>query len=284
MSKNKGRVRAIHVMAQANFESWMYSSRTCFMFLFVTAFCYVVCGNHAQAIQGLNMHWGETLFYILYNGCNITMTSILFLITISEIPQRMGYQYNMLIRSNRIDWLYSQLLYCVWMVLAMTLLVVFCASVFVLPSVIFKSGWSEDLRIAQGIITEEEALVPSFIRQNFTPFSACLYALLPMFLFWITMVSVVLVFSLFGAPVIGLVFYALMLMGNVVFMVEMIAGIPMPIYYATLNNITVGWPEKEFVKYNQAMVGYVVVLLTLFIIMFFRVKRIDLEFDSARRM
>lgn len=281
MSNRWKRVRIVHVMAQANFESWIHSPRTWIMLLFVTAFCYVVCHNHEQMVQELGVHWGETMFYILYNGCNITMTSILFLVTISEIPRRMGYQYNMLIRSTRNQWLCSQLLYCLWMTLTMILLVIVCAGIFILPGITLGGGWTDDLRIASGIMMEENALVPTFIRQNFTPLTACLYALLPTFFFWFSMVCIVLLFSLFGVPLVGLLFYALMLVGNVVFMVEMIGNIPMPIYYATLSNITIGCSGKEFTKYNQAMIGYGAVLSTILIVMFFRVRKNDLEFDFA---
>ena len=87
----------------------------------------------------------------LRRACNITMTSILFLITVSELPRRMGYQYNMLIRATRYQWLCSQILYCLWMTLLMLLLVVLCAAIFILPGVAPGNGWTDDIRIMQGL-------------------------------------------------------------------------------------------------------------------------------------
>lgn len=286
MSRLMKDIKAVHVMARANFDSWMHSPRTWIMLLFVISFCYMVCNGHVRMLraQQFQVHWDETLFYILFNGCNITSTSILFLVTISELPRRMGYQYNMLIRSTRSQWLVSQILYCLWMTLCMLALVTLCVSLFILPGVVAGSGWTDDLRIAQEVITADEALVPAFIRNNFSPFAACLCALLPMFLFWITMVFIVFLCSLFGAPLVGVLAYALMLIGNVVFMVEAMGNIQMPIYYATLSNITAGWVDEEFKKVAQALVGYAIVIFMLLVAMFIRAKRADLEFNTEQRL
>ena len=286
MNKIIKKLQAVHVMAKGNFDSWMHSPRTMIMLLFVVALCYMVCGSHARMLRtmGFEAHWDETLFYVLFNGCNITMTSILFLVTVSELPRRMGYQYNMLIRCTRGQWLGSQILYCLWMTLCMLVLVILCTSVFILPGVAAGSGWTDDLRITQGFITADEALVPAFIRGSFSPLGACLYALIPMFLFWLSMVFVVLLCSLLGAPIVGVLAYALMLVGNVVFMVEALGNLPMPVYYATLANITTGWVDQEFMKVNQALRGYAVVIIVLLAAMGLRIKRTDLEFNAGQRM
>lgn len=286
MNKARNRLRAIHTMAQANFETWAHSPRTWIMLLFVIALCYVVCNTHVRMIQalGYTVHWGETMFYFLHNGWNITMTSILFLITVSEMPRRMGYQYNMLIRATRREWLFSQFLYCLWMALSMILLVMICAAIFMLPGIAPGSGWTDGERIAQEIITEQEALVPSFIRNSLSSFAACIVALLPMLLFWLSMVLVVLFCSLMGASVLGVLLYVVMLVGNVVFLMETFGGFPMPIYHATLSNITSAWPDSEWFKLFQAMAGYVIALGALMGGMLVRVLLVDLEFDAGQRI
>ena len=126
--------------------------------------------------------------------------------------------------------------------------------------------------------------MPAFIRGSFSPLGACLYALIPMFLFWLSMVFVVLLCSLLGAPIVGVLAYALMLVGNVVFMVEALGNFPMPVYYATLANITTGWVDQEFMKVDQALRGYAVVIIVLLAAMGLRIKRTDLEFNAGQRM
>jgi len=286
MNRLLNTLKSTHVMARANFDSWMHSPRTILMLLFVVGLCYVVCGSHIRMLRATTyeVHWDETLFFILSRGSNITMTSILFLVTVSELPRRMGYQYNMLIRSTRNQWLYSQIFYCLWMTLCMIVLVSVCAAIFIIPGVVPGSGWTDDLRIAQGIISPDQALVPAFIRENYTPLAAYLLALVPMFLFWIAMVFVVLLCSLLGAPILGVLVYALMLVANVVFMVEALGNFPMPMYYSTLINITAGWPGMEFTKISEALSGYGIAIMALVACMTLRIKWSDLEFNAEQRM
>lgn len=272
--------KSIFVMAKANFDSWMHSPRTWIMLAFVITFCYIVTNSFIHGVEGLGykLHFGESLFYMLYNGCNITMTSILFLITVSELPRQIGFQYDMLIRSTRIQWLISQLVYCLWMALCMLVLTVFSVSLFIFPTAQHGQGWSETTLIASGSLQGHEALIPAFIRHSFSPQIACLYAMLPMLLFWLAMVFVILLFSLLGVPLVGVMTYGLMLVANVVFLVETFGGFPMPVYFATLSNITSGWPENELVKFAEAMVGYGATILALLTCMFIRVKKTELTF------
>lgn len=276
------KIRAICTMAKANFDSWLNSPRTLIMFLFVGAFSYVVTNNFRISIENLPYDLGflEAVFYMIFNGCNITMTSVLFLITVSELPRRIGFQYNMLIRSSRNLWLFSQILYCLWMVLLMLGLVTVCTSMVLAPVTSLNNEWCEAKLIAEKKLLSHESLIPAFIRNNFTPITACLYALLPMFLFWLAMVLVILFCGMFNVPSLGVILYALMLVANVVFMLEFIGGIPMPIYYSTLNNIIRGAEGREWGKITDAMIKYSIMILTLVFGMFIRAKKADLIFIS----
>lgn len=271
---------SLHTMAKANFDSWLHSPRTWIMLSFVITFCFIVAGSFIRTVSNLSykFHFTEALFYMLYNGCNITTTSILFLITVSELPRQIGFQYSMLIRSTRLRWLTSQVIYCFWMVLFMLALVVISVSFFIAPATQSGQGWSETNLILTNQILKHEALIPVFIRDNFTPFTACLYALLPMFLFWFSMVFIILLFSLMNLPLAGVLFYALMLVSNVVFMLETIGNFPMPIYFATLCNIISGSPDKEWFQLSKAFIGYVTIIITLLVAMGLRVRKSDLRF------
>lgn len=81
-------------MALANFDSWLRSPRTILMLLFIAAICYLqMCGYEMKLNEtGYTMHLGETLFYEFKFGCNMPMTTVLFLIMVSELPRRIAYQ------------------------------------------------------------------------------------------------------------------------------------------------------------------------------------------------
>ncbi len=278
------RIQTIDIMARSNFNSWLYSPRTWIMLSFVITFCYVVTSNFIGSIQVYSycFHFTESLFYLLYNGCSITTTSILFLITISELPKRVSYQYNMLIRSSRIEWLESQMLYCLWMTLCMMALTVLSTSLFLAFHSLPGNGWTETAQIASEVIQENEALIPTFIRSAFMPWTACLYAMIPMFLFWLTMTFVVLLFSICRIPFVGLMTYAFMLVANVIFMVDPFYDFPMPIYYATLNDIISGLAGQEFLKVEEASIGYGIAIVILMASMCIGVKKTDLVFHSEQ--
>ena len=99
-------------MALANFDSWLRSPRTILMLLFIAAICYLqMCGYEMKLNEtGYTMHLGETLFYEFKFGCNMPMTTVLFLIMGSELPRRIAYQQYSLIRSSRCRWMAAQLL------------------------------------------------------------------------------------------------------------------------------------------------------------------------------
>ncbi len=281
-SKIAKQLKSINVMAKSNFESWIHSSRTLIMLLFVVAFCYVVTSNHVQSMlyRGYQLHFFESLFFLLNQGCSITTTSVLFLITCSELPRRIGYQHNLLIRSSRTKWLESQMIYCVWMTVSMLILIVISTSAFISIHVLPGSGWSDVARIASGTIQENEAAIPFFIRSAFEPWQACLVAMVPMFMFWLTMIFVVLLFSLCQMPIVGFMIYALMLVADIVFMVESFGDFPMPIYYATLYNITSGAGGMELAKVQEVFLIYGALIIGLIFLMFICVRKTDLCFLS----
>ena len=118
-------------MALANFDSWVHSPRTVLMLLFIIAICYLqMCGYKMTLNEtGYTMHMGETLFYEFNFGCNMPMTTALFLIMVSELPRKIAYQQYSLIRSSRWKWMVAQILYCFMMVAAMVALILICIAI-----------------------------------------------------------------------------------------------------------------------------------------------------------
>lgn len=272
----------IFEMAISNVDSWLHSPRTLFMLAFYIAFSYVVCHNYICDMENINyqVYWGESLYHILSNGCNVTMTSILFLISISEIPSHTGYHSYMLIRSSRFRWLLSQILYCFIAATIAFILVAVSVAIFILPPyTTLTNGWSDEVRLAHKIIYEEDALVPYYIRTTFSPVSAIFIAGFPTFLFWFTMALIILLCSLFKVPFIGIGLYAVLLIANVVFLSEAI-DISMPIHYATLSNIIAGSSDDAEKKLVIALSGYILFTVFLTLIMKIKIKRTDLRFNE----
>lgn len=288
MAKGKIRpsARSLLSIAGANLDSWVRSPRTLLMLLFVFAMCYVQIRGFGVTLDRVHftMHFGETLFYELNIGCNMPVTSILFLITISELPRRISFQNYSLIRSTRRRWLNAQILYCLFMVFIMIILMVLCVSAFSVLITTPGEGWSDTERIANKIILPEEALIESYIRERFTPLTANLIALLPIFLFWFTMVMVVLFCSLIGAPIVGVMLYAFLLTANVTILFEAIPGLSLPMHFATLKNITAGYKNAEMLHLIQTLCGYFFINILLITAMHLRIRFVDLNFYADNRL
>lgn len=273
--------KGIYTIAKANSISWVYSTRTISLFAFVAAFCSVVVHNHLRSMEGMgiSLSFGESLFILINNGFSITTMSTLFLLMVSEIPIQTGYQYKLLIRSSRTQWILSQVLYCLWMVMCMLLLTVTCTSVFL--SISAKSNnnnWSAIIETS----VQQRPIIPTYIHERFSPFSACLFAILPIFFFWLTMVLIILSFSLSKLPQLGLMVYMTMLVSNVIVLVEPIGSAVMPIHYSTLQNITSNAVGMEIETILKVFLFYLLIDVLILIFMMFQVHRADISFRAAK--
>ena len=285
-------------MALANFDSWLRSPRTILMLLFIAAICYLqMCGYEMKLTEtGYTMHLGETLFYEFKFGCNMPMTNLrhrfltpifiisLFLIMVSELPRRIAYQQYSLIRSSRCRWMAAQLLYCLMMVVAMIALIALFIALMALPLVTPGNGWSDAARIASGEIEPYEALISEFILNNYTPFTATLLAMIPVFCFWLTMVFVILMFGVWGSPVFGVLMYAFLMVANVTILFEAFPfQLILPIQYATLDNIISSYDGKEIQQFLKVMGVYAALIVSLVAVMMISVKRVELNFHAESK-
>lgn len=274
-------------MATANFDSWMRSPRTLVMLLFIIAICYLQMCGYKMTLErtGYTMHFGETLFYEFNFGCNIQMTTTLFLIMVSELPRKISFQQYSLIRSSRWRWTMAQILYCLMMVVAMLLLILLFISLFALPLVTEGAGWSDTGRIEQGLIQPEEALIETYIRNQFSPLGAFMIALIPTFCFWLVMVLVILLFGLWGKPVFGVLVYAFIMLAHLTIYFEYFPiPISMPLHFATLRDLVTGCEGQEIAELMKVIGGYVVFLAGLVITMLISVKRAELNFYADNRL
>ena len=286
-AKRRPGSKSAAAMAKASLDNWLRSPRTVLFVIFTVAQCYVQSRGFLDmsASRPQPMRYLESLFYLLGTGGHLTRISLLFLITVSEIPRRIGFQNLMLIRGSRARWLLSQVSYCLWLALLMTALVALLFSVFLLPAAGRGPGFSETALIAADILRPEEALVPEYVRLHFIPFTACLAALAPLALFWFTMVLLILLCGLMGAPRLGVVLYAFLLVLHMTLLDTSFIPftLPLPAAYATLLSILSGEPGKEGARLARALAGYTAVIAIFAAALFARVRRADLLFSPENR-
>lgn len=265
MYKSGKRLVSVLTMIKACLASWLFSKRTVIMLAMIGLFCYSVCNNFGNglALSGNSLHWAEMIFYVLNQGCNVSMISILFLLTILEIPQRLSFQNFMLIRTTRLRWIAAQLGYCALIAMLMVLLVGFLAAIFTFPFATPGGGWTESALVAQNILEESETLVPQYIRSQTSEAAAIILAAIPLFLFWFTMAAVIFVFSLGGFPLAGIMFYVVSLMANIVFLTEIFSFLPLPIHFATLSSIAASNPQNELAELLKVGMVYLGIDLLL---------------------
>lgn len=279
------RRKAILAMTRINIEAWRSSAKTIVALLFAIAVCYaeVTWGTRNIQANGWKLYFGENMFLSFNVGFNSMMTSMLLLVTVTELPRRIAYQGYALVRSNRRDWLASQLLYCAGLALFMLLLVTACTALFSIGQVSPGSGWSDLERIASGEMDEWSGIVTPFAREHFTPLTGCLHAAAPILLFWFTMLCVLLLCSVYNAPLVGVAAYVFILWAGIIidFSGLAVRGFMLPKDFATLDAL--GLSMRGLAFYWYVIAGYIVTDAALIAIMFLRVKHTDMIFDSENK-
>lgn len=272
-----GVLRRVFAAALVDYGSWMRSPRTLLAPVFIAAIGYLQMSGYENLLRasGLSMHYVETLYYEFSFGCNMPMTTALFLMMLSELPGRMRIHPFVWIRLSRGQWLAAQILYSLMMVLTMLLMLLLSITVFSLPLVTAGCGWSDMQRMAAGY--GGGALIELSVMEQFSPFQALMLAIAPMFFFWLTMALVILLFGLWGRAVLGMLLYAFFMVAHVTIYFECFPfPMRLPMHYATLINI-VQTPGRELEELGRVLGGYAVILFLLIAVMAVRVKHAELD-------
>lgn len=277
-------LQEIASISRAGFSTWIHSARTILILAFVLAVCYVHCETQTRnlALAGRSLNILEMMAYIMLNGCNMTVMSILFLITNTELPLRTRYQYMMLSRTKRFSWVAAQVLYCVTMSIFMVVLVqILC--LILLPALGvngFSNVWSENVLVERGLLSSWETVVPEYIRLHFTPVGTLLLSAAVSFLFWFSMVLFVLLLSMMRKPVIGISLYVILLLANLIFLVEAMDGIPTPVQLSTVSGIFRVF-EDEKGGLQTTFIGYGIYVFLLTSLLFPVSRKQELAFDNT---
>ncbi len=280
MAKMK-RGHAVIQMALSNLDAWVNSPRVRSMIVCMVVYCIMQgvvdqAGFGAAGIE-LPLTLPEKLFVKLYNSF-YTMGSLLFLVIVSEVPRRIPFQHMMLIRSTRRKWITSQCLYCAFMVVLTILLLSMTYILVAFPDSPLGNTFTDDEFIAAGYYEQEESFIPAYIRHQFTPWSACLIAAVPMFFFWYTMVLVILLCSMMGHPMLGPSLFGLILFAPITLLTECLPSwLVLPTDFNSLGAIVSKCIGGELSHLGEVLIGYLAVDIGLIFILY----RIALHTDFA---
>lgn len=281
---NKTRVGHLRTVTclRAQMSAWLHSPRTVLMLIFILAVTFGMAKSFGESIamRELTAHLGESVYQFLSMGFSMSITSVMFMVMISEVPRQISFQKYLLIRVSRGRWLLSLILFCVVIVLVMILLLTAFSTLLVLPYTTPGNGWSDLARIA----ADPDAiygprLLPEYVEQ-FTPFSGSLLAGSVLFFYWLTLVLVVLLCALLGKPNLGLLLYFVLIKLATAVMGEYIPGFRAPEFYATILGIASLHPGNETQGVLQSLGIYFLIDLLLIGLMFIVVKHTDLRFSG----
>lgn len=278
--------RAMVALLRGQMIDWIHSPRTLIMGIIILLLTLLYANGYKVMLQSSDLfsYFGESFYVYLSSGFgNITLTSAMFLIMVSEIPRRIAFQNDMLIRCSRGKWLRSQILFCFLIVSLMLILMTAFCMILTLPSLTSGRGWSDLDRIAADPDASfQMQLVPEYIR-SIPPWQASLLAGANLFAFWFVMVLVILALSLAGKPNFGLILYVFLLVLHVTVMWERIPGFRSPANYATLSAVASMYPEHELEMFPIVLAVYACIILLMIGIMHLEVRHMDMCFDRKER-
>lgn len=277
--------REMGSMLLANLDTWLRSPRTLIMATFTTVTCWLIVRGYGKGleIQQYTMHFDESMAWFLMTGfSSMGLSSLVFLVMISELPRRIPFQQYTIIRSTRNKWIGAQIIYCVLCIMVMIVMLILLIAIFVKPYTVSGSGWSDDIRISNGL-EQELAYVPQWIRENFTPWQTFLLSIVPIFFFWFVMAMTVLFFSLIRIPALGSSLYAIILFSGIIFMYENIPGLEPPMTFSTLMRIGYTYEDAFVQRLRNAFVVYGSLALTQIAAVLLVARRMDIPTYSLQK-
>lgn len=276
MSKEKP--LAIRSILSACLSSWAHSPRTLVLLIFI-----VMLGISEADIaitnftnQQLQLSSGDVLYYHLAKGFNTIMSSAMFLIMADELPRKISFQNYLLIRTNRVKWLFAQIFMC--FILALLMLVLCCVTVFLasLTHVSSDWQWSDCQFVQQGfLMNDQDGITPAIIRNQFSPLHATFVAMVPLFFFWVSMLLIILLFGIYGKSIVGLTICMTTLLSSWILM-TLFTDWTLPVYFATINGILT--MDPSLAHYKEIIFGYCTFDAILIVAMVLRLRREDLSF------
>lgn len=281
MPKNRrASIGWLGAVLRGHFSLWMHSMRTILMTVFVLLMTYMLVRSYEYNISTnqYEVHIWETLYSYSNTGFNMIMTSVAFLVMMSEIPRRIAYQNYSMFRLSRNKWVISLFLFCLGIAFVFTIMMYAVAALFSISFVTPGNEWSDIERLAKDAnYIFEKQLVPNYIRE-ILPSEACLFAAIILLLFWTTIAFSVLLFSLYGATNFGVILCVSLLLLNITILFESLPGIKLPSQYATLAAIAAQAPGNELRFTLKVACVYIAIDIAMIWKMIKRVRSMDIKF------
>ena len=285
MKDKRHTYKPMRALLLSYFELWIHSPRTILMGLVLLATTYVTVYSYGKGLAYFqySMHLGESIVWFSMTGFNsISLSSLTFLVAVSELPRRIPFQQYSIMRISRKKWMLSLILYCFLMVIAVILLITVFAAIFLLQYTTPGDGWSDTIRIQNGM-AEELAYIPSWIRENYQPWQAALLALVPIFFFWIAMVLTILFFSVIGHPSIGVSIFAVILFSGLIFVFENFPNFQPPMTFSTLVRIVSKHEGTYAERLSRVFIGYIGLIVGQVFAMVLVSRRVDIPTYSLEK-
>lgn len=263
MENKNIRSKPVYALVKSCFDAWIHNTRTILMLLVLAAATYITVYSYGMELKysGVTMHLDESIVWFLMTGFNsISLSSLVFLVAISEIPRRIPFMQYSAFRSTKTKWAGSLICYCFLMVIIVVVLLTCLSALFLSQHVTAGSGWSETLRIQNGM-PEEFAYIPAWIRENYTPWQAIVLSVVPIICFWLVMVLSILLFNLINHPMVGLSLFAIILFSGLIFVFENFPELQAPMSFSTLLRIVNQYEDTFHNRIRSVFIGYGIIIL-----------------------
>ncbi len=264
MPNKKRALTSLHSVLATNFEGLFYSKRTWVMLLSIALIAFKETHKNLTALvfEGQKIYLSESVFVMASFGFNILLSTMVFLVMLSEIPRKIAFQNYILMRTSKGKWLLSHIVYCLLLVVLYMSILIICTFLFSIQHTSVGSGFSP---ILKGETMKNFIGIADI--SKYTLFSATCKALLPVFLFWFTLSLSLLLCCLTNHFQLGMVVF------SVLFFLDAIA-VQSEAFFSLMEMTTlIGIGEY---RYFNVVLEYILIDVFLIIVMYVYVKRKDI--------
>lgn len=262
------------------FRMWLRAPRTWWMIGSMLLLCLTqVRQGWLYQLRDEALYPLEIITYHFYGGFNLMMSSSIFLLGCSEIPRRVSWQQQSLIRSSRRAWLFGHIGQCLLMVCVTVGFMIAVTLLGSLGHIRPGVGWSDLEKIERMEILPWDSIMPLFLVQSTSPWQGAAMTVLPVMLFWLTMLLIILLFGMTSRPHLGLLICAFAVLSYVCMMSED----DWLRYFALFRYTRLSGMDLEaygLSYFGKVMMGYGMLDFGLIAAMTAMVKRTDFTFGS----
>lgn len=205
---------------------------------------------------GYSLHVDEMAFVIVFSGCNMPYTSVLFLLLLGDF-----FTDRSAMQADESVCVQGQILYCLYAALTMTGIVLSLSLLLSPPFSAAGTGWSEPLLFEQGLI--QTSIVPKILFSRMTPIPAILLSALVIQLFWHTAAMAILVFTVFRAQLAGVMLYVFSLFASSICMLDRPLTLLPDMRFSLHAVLSIAPYGNEMTEVMPTLLGYAVALAAL---------------------